>query len=196
MTEQTLDQIVSIHSKDTALEYFLYSGIHASSVLSLIAHSQGQDEAVTHFTSDKKRFADHDAFEKWLQKGRSIYTLLSKSTSQFAGIVWFGPEPMPVTPQIFSSVDPSNFGATFAIRLYDEARGKGLALPFMKETFSHFMNTVRYAELSSPNFWLETSSGNTSAITTYTHFGFSLAAAPDEQSKIMMVYQPNQDSRT
>ena len=69
------------------------------------------DEQVIKFTSDPKRFKDRESFEVWLKKGRKMYVMVDDN-DKLCGITWFGPE---------------GDGFTLAIRIYEQARGKGLA---------------------------------------------------------------------
>ena len=71
----------------------------------------------------------------------------------------------------------SEFDTTAAIRLYGEARGKGLSRWFLDVALK------RYGDA---NYWLRTSSDNVSAIKTYEGLGFKIASAPDDENKIIL----------
>ena len=114
------------------------------------------DESVKRFTSDPKRFKDRESFENWLKKGRKIYCLINENTD-LMGISWFGPE---------------GEGFTFGIRIYGEARGKGLGYGFLKETMDDYMKEEEYQKAKNKDFWLETSKDNIAAIKIYEKLGF------------------------
>lgn len=125
------------------------------------------DESVGKFTSDRERFKNRQAFEKWQQKGREIFTLNNKN-NDLVGIVWTGLKE--------KQIDSKKYNKTLAIRIYGEARGKGLALGFMKNC------------IKEKGYWLETSDNNLAAKALYSKFGFKEVSDVDENGKIIMVY--------
>jgi len=139
--------------------FIFKSGITESQINELINYSN-TDHQIIQFTSDKTRFADLSAYKLWFsKKNPTIYTLTDKS-NHLCGLIWFE-------------------GDTFAIRLYDKARGKGLSLDFMKQAFDDF---------KPKNVWLKTSADNLPAISTYKKFGFKQTTEPDDKGKIIMTY--------
>lgn len=170
------------------VQFKLQRGISYSSIQQLIRYST-EDLAVADQTSDPKRFANMEAFEKWLNKKRFPYTTVDQDL--LAGIIWFGSEQMPPAETIDPKFDPKDYGITFAIRLYEAARGRGLAVPFMNASFEDFMKTLDYKNLQNQNFWLETSITNIPAVKAYENFGFQQATTrPDEHGRIIMIHKP------
>lgn len=152
------------------------AGISPSQVEQLI-HYSNTDPQVIKFTSDKKRFKNRHAYGEWKKKGRTIYTLSDKN-GDLMGIIWFGEEPIP-QKEFTLKFNPRDFGITFAIRIYGKARGKGLAIKFMKAAFSDF---------GKSGIWLETHKNNISAIKAYERFVFKQVTVPDEKGRILMIY--------
>lgn len=114
------------------------------------------DETVKKNTSDAKRFKDRESFENWFKKGRKIYSLVNEN-DDLMGISWFGPE---------------GEGFTFGLRIYGEARGKGLGYGFLKETMDDYMKEEEYQRALNKDIWLETSKDNIAAIKIYEKLGF------------------------
>lgn len=137
------------------------------------------DPEVKKFTSDSNRFRDREAFDKWRKKDRVVYTLTDKS-GDLLGILWFGKKSLPIG--FSEKFDPKDYTITFAIRTYGDARGKGLAKPFMRQVFNHFS--------PKQGVWLETSIDNKPALVVYERFGFKQVTDPDEEGKILMVLPP------
>lgn len=133
----------------------------------LIRHSSNDPEVVKN-TSDSRRFKDREAYDKWLQSNPSVYVLTNES-NKLLGIVW--------VQKMGNSLVGNEFDTTFAIRLYGEARGKGLSSWFIDEAFK------KYGEA---NYWLRTSSDNVTAIKTYERLGFKTVSSPDAENKIIM----------
>jgi RimJ/RimL family protein N-acetyltransferase len=132
------------------------------------------DEVIGKFTSDKERFKNKEAFLEWKNKGREIFTLTNKN-NDLLGIIWFGFKELPKR-DYREEIDLKNYKISFAIRIYGEARGKGLALDFMKKS------------LKMKGIWLEVSDGNLAAKNLYTKFGFRQVSSVDKNNKIIMVF--------
>lgn len=144
------------------------TGISNENIDILIEYSK-TDADVAKFTSDQKRFANRDSFNEWLGKGRTIYSLVNEQ-GKLVGITWFG---------------YANEGFTLAIRLYAEARGKGLAKSFLEETMEMFRKTKQYLEKENKSFWLEVSRDNLPAISTYTKLGFKPEKQGSTEDKVI-----------
>jgi len=79
------------------------------------------------------------------------------------------------------TIEPKRYSFTFAIRLYGNARGKGLAVKFMQAVFADF---------KPERIWLETGKDNLAALKTYWRFGFRRVAESKNQ-KVLMVWVGN-----
>lgn len=140
-------------------DFIFKKGITDSQIEEIIYYAN-HDEQIIKFTSDKTRFADLSAYKSWFtKKNPTIYTLTDK-LGHLCGFIWFESD-------------------TFAIRIYAEARGKGLSFDFMKQAFDDF---------KPKSVWLECSADNLPAVSTYKKFGFIQTTQPDAKGKIIMTY--------
>ncbi len=149
------------------------------------------DPLISKYTSDRRRFGNIEAFEDWRKKGRSIYTLPSKE-GDLAGIIWFGEEQIS-NGEYIVDFNPEEYGITFAIRIYKQARSKGLANPFMLEAFARFRSSEEYRGIGNKGVWLEVTQNNIPAIKAYKKFGFQRVTNPDEEGKIIMILHRQND---
>jgi ribosomal protein S18 acetylase RimI-like enzyme len=156
----------------------IYKGLAAKAKGQLLAFSQ-TDEAIKKFTADEQRFEDEKAFLAWRRKGRVIYTLLDEK-GDLKGIIWLGKKALDLSGfRLIANIEPEKYSFTFAIRLYENARGKGLAVPFMQAVLADF---------GQEKIWLETGRDNEAALKTYRHFGFR-AIAENENQRILMAWE-------
>jgi ribosomal protein S18 acetylase RimI-like enzyme len=119
------------------------------------------------------RFPDWESAMDWYEKGqRSVYSLRDEQ-NQLAGIIWYDVRPRP------------DLGAThtFAIRLYDQAVGKGVG-PFFIEAAQKDFETKE----DNPVIWLETSVENVRAIRLYVKSGYRIFH--EEAGRVTMIYDP------
>ena len=158
-------QVVITETPKMALETVLSEQIVSKSKQGQMLKSVPNDSAV--------RFKDEDSLEKWSEKGKLIFCLMMQD--DLGGLIWFSKSENKLAP---------NAETTFAIRLYDEYRGKGLAKPFM--TLSHFL-LPKLMDVSG-NTWLETDMDNSTASSLYSSFGYVDAGISDEGRRVMEYY--------
>ena len=152
-------------------DVFVQQGIIDCQIDQLIEYSH-TDPDVKKFTSDPTRFQNRTAFNKWLEQGRIIYTLIDKQNN-LLGIIWFGQKEPPIQMD-------ANF--TFAIRIFGPARGQSLSQIFIKTAFIDLLKNQIKSKITG--FWLETSVDNFAAIHVYEKFGFQKIA--QKENKIVM----------
>jgi hypothetical protein len=156
-------------------------GITEEQIHQLITYSKS-DPAIQKFTSDLKRFPDFESFKAW-SAGVKIYTL-ELENNNLAGFIWFRQKPIP--EEFFSDViDETQYGITVAVRLYQDARGKGLLKPFLNTAIQKFKTSEDYNHASAKGVWLLTSLENLQAQTAFQRFGFRKIKANFE--KVLMV---------
>ena len=146
-----------------------------------LVHFAQTDESVKNFTSDAKRFASRESFNAWRKENTVFYTL-NDQAQKLAGIIWLEELPLPEFNPLqlsASNFNNSNYNTTFAIRTYENARGKGLSVPFIKKAFEDF---------GAKNVWLATSPDNIPAVNAYKKAGFvELGMRKDGQKLIMLL---------
>lgn len=136
------------------------------------------DKVVAEFTSDTTRFKDRAAYNKWLKKGRAVYVLEDKA-GNLLGIAWFGKASFPnvILKPKFAKLQTEDYNTTVALRMYGEARGKGLAKEMLATAIEKY---------GQKGLWLEASHDNIAAIKTYQSL-FTQVSDPNEKGKIVMV---------
>jgi ribosomal protein S18 acetylase RimI-like enzyme len=189
-----MEQGIPIFSeKNPKLIFKIHLGINESQINALISYTQKlSDKDIADYTSDwkegKGRFASPVNFYKWLEKGRTIYTLIDQQ-GKLSGIIWFGNEPMSTNDKQFTpDFNASLYNITYAIRLYGSARGVGLAAPFTRSALSHFKSTAQYKNTQNPGIWLVTSKDNIAAVTTYKKIGGQEVSNPSSTGRVLMVF--------
>lgn len=161
----------------TPVQYRLFLGLDDAHI-DFLVHTAHFDPLIISQTHDQKRFSSRETVEEWLTKERIIYSLSPAHTPEIqpikpnnlAGIAWFSQKKTPETP----------FQWTFAVRLYESARGNGLSFPFMKRCFEEFWKLH-----PGEGVWLVTNSSNLLAQKLYEKFGFHRQEAlPDQNSTV------------
>ena len=123
----------------------------------------------------KERFPDSQAAHRW-QSGskRAIYSLFQDDN--LAGIVWFTYHPRPDLDADY----------TYAIRMYELSRGKGLAYDFTRAAQTDFTVSDGYKGA----IWLETNSDNAPARKLYEKFGYKLVS--ENEGRLTFVYKSSE----
>jgi hypothetical protein len=121
------------------------------------------------------KFTPHDAGDRFSTfesiqerkrtKKRDYYWLLGEN-HDLGGIIWFGPKTFPISLDL-----PEHPIDTFAIRIYENYLGKGLAKPFFEQALS-IEYSRRQERGQSMSLWGVTDTDNATALATYTKVGF------------------------
>lgn len=152
-------------------------------IAQLIAYSNS-DPLIIINTNDKERFKNRTSFKEWLRKKRKIYCLTDKNKN-LLGIIWFGIKQIPKEINL-ENFNISPYSITFSIRLYANARGKGLSQGFIKKALELYKKTNEYLENPQKGMWLVTNSDNIGAIKTYEKIGFKFVGNL-ENGRIFMI---------
>mgnify|MGYP001569754394 FL=1 len=167
------------------MDYKFKKGITDTQIDQLIHYSK-TDPQVIRFTSDPVRFKNKKKATKWFSDV-TPYTL-SDSSGNLIGLSWFHEKRLPERAYL-ENLNFSDFSLTFAIRVYGEARGKGLSYDFMKKSFSYYMDS-RFRGNDKAGVWVEISFDNIPTIKLAEKFGFTIVSEPDERGKIIMIRSP------
>ena len=139
----------------------------------LFDFSQSDQEIIAN-TGDATRFATTEKMKNWLSGPRIFYVLTpQQKPNEMSGFIWFSSEPLPIKT---AEEQAKNSHWTFAVRLYQKARGRHLSFPYMKKAFEHF-----WQKQPSEPVWLSTRATNTIAQKIYTKFGFTLLGQKDDR---------------
>ena len=118
-------------------------------------------------------------FNQWLTTNPIPYTLTPKdSPNVLSGFIWFVQMDLP--EEIASQTDQQT-NWTFAVRLYENARGKRLSYPFMDQAFKEF-----WQENPDEIIWLSTGKDNAIAKKIYEKFGFQKIADTEDRSYYLL----------
>lgn len=147
-----------------------------------------KDTALNQYTGDTVRFASKEKIvEKWLPRGRTIYTLSDPENRILYGIRWLGVEDMPERDDFTEDINPAEYKFTGAIRLYGAARSIGLSKPYSKETYRHFFTTQDYRRVAGTGMWAINSVGNDVIFSTDKEIGLRVVTRPDNKGKVLKV---------
>jgi len=161
--------------------YLVKKGLSDKQIDQLINYA-ATDEGLK-FTSDPKRFKDKESFTEFSKEILAYYTL-TNDDDDLLGIIWFHDLPIPIASEARQS--HAEYGISFAIRLYGEARGKGLALPFTEEVIADFKETKEYQNHPHKKIWLSVSPENEPAVALYHKLGFKDLKIDEEHHKLLM----------
>jgi ribosomal protein S18 acetylase RimI-like enzyme len=148
----------------------LYRGWNDEIAQQLVERSK--EEEIRRFTGNDaaERFVDVvSAYDWYRSKGHVVYALGQKAA--LAGVAWFSHTPRP------------ELGAdyTFAIRMYDSQRGKGLAGALLEAAHKDFESAARY----EGTIWLEANEDNQRALRFYEKHGYGQIETKD--GRVLMV---------
>ena len=166
--------------EDSTLDpYLIKKGLSDKQIDQLIKYA-ATDEGLK-FTSDPKRFKNRESFNEFSKEILAYYALADKEDN-LLGIIWFHDLDLYLNQE-----KPSEYGISFAIRLYGEARGKGLALPFTEEVMADFEQSEEFKNHPHPKIWLSVSPENEPAVKLYRKLGFKDLEINKEYNKLLMV---------
>jgi len=137
----------------------------SDNVASQLVERSQESDMLEHVPRDHaERFVSRDRANEWYSEDeRVVYAL--------AGIAWFTRRPL------------VEHGAdyTFAIRMYEKARGKGLAGAFMMAAHLDLQSHARYEGAT----WLETDEGNIHARRLYERYGYNEVSRADDRIRMI-----------
>lgn len=179
MQNNSVISTINPEGSDESLK--IKKGINDAQINQLIEYSKS-DESLKKFTGDPQRFATREGFDEFSTHIMAYY-VLTDDTDDLLGLIWFDDFALPATKgETFRG-----YGISFAIRIYGDARGKGLAIPFTKKALEDFLKTKDYQLKANHGIWLAVSPDNYPAISTYEKSGFKKIGMWEEKNKLLMV---------
>lgn len=180
-----MSTLESLKTTELPPELTVNEGITEEQIEELI-HYSSSDEQVAAQTSDPKRFKNRAAYDEWTKKRRTIYTM-ADTEDTLLGIIWYGTQPLPRDKTFIADLNLDDYGITFAIRIYGQARGRKLANPFMASAWRKYSISTGYQQQTTKGVWLETNERNVNAVNAYKRFGFQQISSSDEHNRILMI---------
>ncbi|HCC84621.1 MAG TPA: hypothetical protein DEP87_02980 [Candidatus Pacebacteria bacterium] len=173
----------------TTPELWLQPGLTLDQQTELLQLSQS-DFLVRKTTHDATRFGSVKALENWLGQPHEILSLISPQ-NHLLGIVWLSQKSLPelVSAELLfqPSVELTKYQLTFAIRLYAQVRGQGLAKPLLEAAFEYFSQTPLWQAFPTGQLWLQTQATNLPAKKVYQSLGFRQFTPADNEGEIVML---------
>lgn len=114
-----------------------------------------------------ERFVDAETASQWYQSNDRVVYALGKGAI-LAGVIWYSHDPRPELQAEY----------TFAIRMYEAARGQGLSAAFLAATQYDFEIAKRH----EGGVWLETDHDNVIAQRLYEKSGYSPVNIPSPRT--------------
>lgn len=148
----------------------LYRGWSDDVARQLVERSQ--ESEIKKFTKRDavERFIDEQAANEWYRaKEHVVYTLFQGD--ELAGVAWFAHTERPELSADY----------TFAIRMYESQRGRGLAGALIESVHEDFAAYKDYAG----SFWLESDESNERAVHFYQKHAYRLLGVKD--GRVLMV---------
>lgn len=182
----TSSHITGTVKKNTTHEFLIKNRLTKKQIYQLIKNSRNDSEIVK-FTSDSKRFADHNSYKKWRAKGRTTYVLEDR-LGNLGGIIWYGKRNLLDEKGIKCRLgfNPHFYGITFAIRLYLPARGLGMSTLFIETIQRKYCSTREYKSERNNGIWLGTKKGNMIAQKLYLNVGCKIIGK--SHNEVYMVF--------
>ncbi len=163
--------------------FYIHPGITPRQVEQLIAFTQSETDPIK-LGRDGQRFMSQEQYQEWANKGRTVYTLTDNGDSEgnLRGIFWAGEKPRPNRLDYREPLDPDLYRYTYAFRLYDSARGKGISYPVLSACIDEYVATLPLPA----GFWLETNGANDVAIHMDQKQGFKVVSGIGNQGLVIL----------
>ena len=132
------------------------SGLTDHQVQQLVEYSN-TDQTIKKYSSDQNRFKNRATYDRWFAQDKSIYSMQNEQ-NKLLGLVWFGPSKFPQVKlkAEYAHLPTTHYQLTFALRVYNQARGHGLAKKLTAVTLTIFLNSKTYQQTKNNGIWLET----------------------------------------
>lgn len=179
-----MTQIETFRSKapesDSEL-FILQQGIEESQIADLILYTQQEVDPIK-LDGDEYRFMTREQYDEWRRKGREIYTL-NTPKGTLRGIFWAGKKPLPDRDDYTVVLNPDDYQHTYAFRLYDSARGKGISHNVLQTCMTDYLHRFQ----TPIGFWLEVSGLNPAALHMDQKMEFKIASGKNNEGRLILI---------
>ena len=141
--------------------FSVYRGWSETLAAELVAHSSDPVILAATPRDFNERFSSLATANAWHKEKQPIVYSLAKA-AELAGFIWYRQGEHTGTDADY----------TFAIRMYESARGKRLAEPFARATEHDFRQ-----QFEPKGIWLETDPNNSAARNLYRNLGYTVVGA-------------------
>lgn len=175
-------KVIKVSSKKIPNPFYIREGITPEQTKQLIDLTRSEKESLTR---DSERFSSVSSYKKWAAKERTIYIITDNAGNDgdLYGIFWIGKKLLPKRLNYKEVLDPKFYRYTYAIRLYDKARGKGLSQTVINECIGRFL----LGKTLPVGVWIETHKDNAALIHISKKQGARVASGPDKNDRIILV---------
>lgn len=150
-------------------------GLTDEQVAQLVKYTNS-DPDIQKYTSDNTRFKSAEIYKNWLKKIEpTVYSLVDPNRN-LVGIGWFSRKKFP-RAKLTKEINTDNYPFTNGVRIYGDARGKGLGSWFYKFIL----------DKCPANTWNMISVENIPSIKLHQKMGFIQVSETDKNDKIIMV---------
>jgi len=151
----------------------LYRGWSDDIVRQLVERSR--ESEIRKFTKRDatERFVDERSAQEWYRAKEHVVYVLFQGP-ELAGVAWFTHTEKPAL----------DAGYTFAIRMYESQRGRGLAGALIEAAHEDFKTNACYSRA----FWLESDENNERAVHFYKKHAYEPVVVKD--GRVLMVRKP------
>ena len=117
-----------------------------------------KDPVVRQFTHDATRFSTPDSVETWAEDPEKRPVIYSLADQAILGVIWFS----------HTESEHASAHDSFAIRMYEGGRGRGLASDFLEAAH------VDFHAQGGESTWLRVRRENTTAQQLYSRHGYQI----------------------
>lgn len=147
------------------------------------------------FVSDQDIFGSLEKYLEWRNAETRFVYGLTNEKGELYGMYWLTEVPLPKSNWDFTEdFQHEDYNLAASIRLYGEAKGKRLA-----RQFGHLIALGDFMEVTAGRYkgiWAIVAEDNASSRGSLQKDGYRCVTSPNEESKLLYIYDLNADSRS
>jgi L-amino acid N-acyltransferase YncA len=153
----------------------IIDSLNNSQIKQLVEYTKS-DSDIQRFTMDLERFSSEQSYQRWLERTKAHVFGLIDENENLVGFGWFNKKEFPRV-ELTATLNPEDYPYTNGIRIYGEARGKGIGSWFYKKILDECPGKT----------WNLIASENIPSIKLHQKLGFVQVGDSDQNDKILMV---------